>query len=58
MNIEDAVKLARNVEPLPPACTLNQMLVLALLLTGDDPCAGCNQDRGVCGGRPKRQGTP
>lgn len=53
--IDAAIKLNRNVESMPPTCTLPRMLLLALLMTGDDPCAGCNADRGGCGGRPKRR---
>jgi hypothetical protein len=43
----------------PAACTLPGSIVLAAKQRGEDPCAGCNDDRAVCGGRPKRnQATP
>jgi hypothetical protein len=37
-----------------PDCYLNGMVVWALVTQGEDPCAGCNLDRTICHGRPKR----
>lgn len=36
----------------PKGCTLPGQLIHALMLT-EDPCLGCNEDRGKCGGRQK-----
>ena len=36
-----------------PECTLDGEMIMALLQSGRDPCFGCNEDRSVCGGRPK-----
>lgn len=38
----------------PAKCQLPGMIALALVNKGEDPCAGCNLDRGVCGGRPRK----
>lgn len=40
----------------PAKCQLPGMLILALVNKQEDPCAGCNHDRGVCGGRPHING--
>lgn len=40
----------------PEGCTLPGPIVWLLINKGDDPCAGCNADRGICKGRPKREG--
>lgn len=37
----------------PDTCKLDGILVLALLLRAEDPCARCNHDRAVCKGRPR-----
>ena len=37
----------------PTTCTLPGMLMAAVHVSGEDPCAGCNEDRYVCRGRPK-----
>jgi hypothetical protein len=44
----------------PATCRLPGFLVWAETSRGVDACAGCNLDRRVCGGRPKRPagGTP
>jgi hypothetical protein len=36
----------------PEKCQLIGMIVFALVQKGEDPCAGCNHDRKICGGRP------
>lgn len=34
-------------------CSMPVSLKLALLAAKESPCAGCEQDRKVCGGEPK-----
>lgn len=41
----------------PSTCTLDGELVWMLVRKGEDPCAGCNMDRAVCKGRPRRNQT-
>lgn len=42
----------------PPTCTLPVefagLLIYEEVCKGRDPCAGCNEDRSVCHGRPNR----
>ena len=42
----------------PPACTLDDRLAGPLIYSeitkGRSPCDGCNADRSVCGGQPKK----
>ena len=38
----------------PSTCELDGHLVMFLVNKGEDPCAGCNNDRAVCHGRPHR----
>lgn len=38
----------------PLNCLLNGGVVFALINKGEDPCAGCNLNRNICGGRPKK----
>jgi hypothetical protein len=38
----------------PKTCTLPGTLVWYLIKQEEDPCAGCNMDRQVCLGRPKK----
>lgn len=38
----------------PAGCTLRGEIVFMLVNRGEDPCAGCNEDRAKCGGRPRR----
>lgn len=35
----------------PEGCTLNGAVVWALINKGEDPCSGCNEERGICKGR-------
>lgn len=42
----------------PENCSLDGELVFALKMSGEDPCAGCNENRRVCKGRPKQSTTP
>ena len=37
----------------PPTCQLAGPVVYMLVSMGEDPCAGCNNDRAICHGRPK-----
>jgi hypothetical protein len=37
----------------PSGCLLPGGLIWALMNTAEDPCAGCNENRQTCGGRPK-----
>jgi len=39
---------------IPSTCTLDGELIILLINKGEDPCAGCNEDRKICQGRPKR----
>ena len=34
-------------------CYLPGFVVMLLIQKGENPCAGCNNDRSVCGGKPK-----
>ena len=34
----------------PKECTLDGQIVMLLVSKGEDPCAGCNEDRAVCNG--------
>lgn len=37
-------------------CTLDKLIVMAILLKGDEhPCDRCNMDRSVCRGYPRRE---
>lgn len=38
---------------IPKTCTLPGQLVWLLVNKGEDPCAGCNENRNICGGRPR-----
>ena len=38
----------------PQTCVLDGQLVMLLVIKHEDPCAGCNADRTICKGRPKR----
>ncbi len=42
----------------PPACTLDDKIAGPLIWSeinaGQSPCSGCNADRAVCQGQPKR----
>lgn len=36
----------------PEKCTLPGVIIWGLINRSEDPCAGCNANRTVCGGRP------
>jgi len=36
----------------PATCTLAGQIVMGLMNKGEDPCIGCNANRGICKGRP------
>lgn len=38
----------------PEGCLLPGPIVWMLINQSEDPCAGCNHDRSICGGRPKK----
>lgn len=38
----------------PLKCSLDGRLVMALINSGENPCDGCNNDRNICGGRPRK----
>ncbi len=38
----------------PAKCVLLGGVILMLVKQGEDPCAGCNLDRTICAGRPKK----
>ena len=48
-------KLAIGQGYVPADCTLDGMLVMALVNSSEDPCVGCNEDRNICHGRNKEQ---
>ena len=35
----------------PSKCYLDGRLVMVLMISGEDPCRGCNLNRKICGGR-------
>jgi hypothetical protein len=39
----------------PKDCTLPGPIVMATTNTDGDACSGCNMDRSVCHGRPKKE---
>ena len=41
----------------PATCSLPGPVVMGLMNKGEDPCSGCNDDRGVCKGRRKKGGN-
>lgn len=40
----------------PPLCVLPPVAIQALVARQEDPCWGCDVDRRVCSGRPRRKG--
>lgn len=38
----------------PGGCLLNGQVVYLLVKQGEDACAGCNLNRAICNGRPKK----
>ena len=42
----------------PEQCTLDGNLIWMIINKSEDPCAGCNEGRSVCGGRPPKQNEP
>jgi hypothetical protein len=38
----------------PPTCTMPGEMIFRLMQSGEDPCAGCNEDRRKCKGRPRQ----
>lgn len=53
--IEGIGSFAKVSGTVPSKCTLPEPIVGGLLARGEDPCAGCNMDRGECDGRPRGQ---
>lgn len=49
------LQMAKGQGYVPKGCLLGGQVVMGLVNKGDDPCAGCNCDRTMCGGRPKRE---
>ena len=45
-------KLAVQQGYVPKTCLLDGFYIMAMINTAKDPCAGCNENRFVCGGRP------
>jgi hypothetical protein len=39
-------------------CTLDELLLLAMLLGMESPCDRCNESRARCGGLPRGDGDP
>jgi len=56
-NNDIALRMAVDQGYVPPTCYLNGVIVMGLMMRGEDPCAGCNLDRTRCHGRPHRE-TP
>jgi hypothetical protein len=50
-SLADRVRKHANV---PDTCQLDTLLLIAIMATDADVCAGCNTDRAVCKGRPRR----
>ena len=48
-------KMCINQGYVPKGCNLVGAVVYALVCQGEDPCAGCNMDHSVCGGRPSKE---
>lgn len=47
------LRMAKDQGYVPEGCLLGGRPVMALVRAGEDPCAGCNGPREVCGGRQK-----
>jgi len=43
----------------PSTCTLDARiagpLIYSMIKSGKSPCDGCNEDRSICGGSPKKE---
>jgi len=52
MTADDCKQMCVAQGYVPAACTLDGVVALAEVSNARDPCAGCNKDRAVCGGRP------
>jgi len=39
---------------IPPTCTMEGQLCWLLVKDGQIPCSGCNADRAICKGLPKK----
>lgn len=48
------LKMAKGQGYVPGTCLLGGIVVMEEVKNGRDPCSGCNCDRGVCLGRPRR----
>lgn len=44
-------KMAIQQGYVPQKCTLVGIVAMGLVNQGKDPCNGCNESRGICGGR-------
>ncbi len=51
------LELVKQQGYVPAGCNLAGMLVMHLTTKGEDPCAGCNEDRAKCKGRPNKGDT-
>lgn len=51
----DTAASLRTKADLPETCTLDPLLILAVVMMEPDACAGCNEDRTVCQGRPRKE---
>jgi len=49
------LEMAKQQGYVPTSCTLNGNIVMGLVNQSEDPCKGCNGNRGTCNGRPKRK---
>ena len=48
--------IAISEKKVPPTCVLDgELLFVLIVYHGTDPCLGCNMDRQVCGGRPRKE---
>ncbi len=47
------LRVAKIQGHVPEGCYLHGHLVMFLVQKGETPCAGCNNDRSVCKGKPK-----
>jgi len=49
------LKMAKGQGYVPEGCLLAGIVVMDEVNKGNDPCAGCNCERGKCDGRDKKE---
>ena len=53
--IDMMLEMAKQQGYVPLKCILPGAIVMGLINKGENPCWGCNQDRSVCEGQPKKE---